>query len=329
MSSMTAWTELQTRVEKDIMQNGVPRGEFVVSNMTKAVENALHHIHSHFALPAHPILEIGAGTGYHSLMMLSMYQKKVYSVDINAQALDFAKERVAHFMPEVPVSHKASPAEFDRAFDQGPVVNFHPYALSDMLQFEEQKYAASIFNPPIIYPFFEIEIDKPATQGVYVANDDVKNVQNELVYQFYQHIAQKNLVRGSHILCVWSNLIRHLAELDPFEGTEANYVHPSEILSKWFGFRFDNEPESFEEFYCHTTVLKAASFNQGNTDDLYTRNIEYGRKNHLYSELLVDHGPADSGDTSFKFGVLHLVKTSDTENRFTIVNGSSKNGTKI
>jgi SAM-dependent methyltransferase len=325
MKSEEVWAEIQPQVEEDISEIGVPRGEFVVSKMTHAIANSMKFAHRNFDLPQAPALDIGTGTGYHTILLLALGQKRIFSIDINEQAIDYAKERVSRFYPDAQHYEFEKLAAFEKSVKNGdPSVNFYPHSLDDIAQFSENAYSLASFNPPILYPFFEAGFDEPATQGVYFETDDVKNKENDLVYKFYETIARKNLAKGSHILCIWANLNRHLVEMNPFMEDDPEFVHPAPILEKWFDFKFDNEPESFEDFYCHTTILGASFFNQDNKGEIYSRNIRHGIENQHYSKLLIPGDPETMAGTKFEFGVLHLVKTSDTEDRFTIVNGSSK-----
>ena len=66
----SAWRALRPKLEADIAERGVPRGEFVVSRMTKSVANCISEATSQ-PLPNAPALDIGTGTGYHSAMLLS------------------------------------------------------------------------------------------------------------------------------------------------------------------------------------------------------------------------------------------------------------------
>lgn len=315
-------------IENDIQHNGVPKGEFVVSQMTKAVSNAIRYAFEHYDLIDAPALDIGTGTGYHTLLYLSMGHPSVFSIDINEQAIQFARERVRNFYPTAQFYSCKKLEDFmASSVGEASTVNFYPHSLNDIAAYKDNKYAIVSFNPPILYPFFEIQFDKPATQGVYFETDNVKDKENDLVYGFYENIAQHNLAKGAHILCVWASLNRHLVELNPFGAKVEGYVHPARILENWFGFEFDNEAESFEDFYRHTTVLQAGFFNQENTGELYSKNIRFGLEQHYYSQLLLPGKSENLAGTQFNFGILHLVKTSDSENRFRIVNGSSKDRT--
>lgn len=325
MTKHTNWNKLSEVIEKDITENGVPRGEFVVSAMTKAVANSIQHYLAYGNHQNLPALDIGTGTGYHTALLLAKRQPKVISVDINPTAIAYAKERIAHFFPEV---KQFDEAEFNQYLNQVKAieqsVNFYNYSLDDLIEKKQNHYSLVSFNPPILYPFFDTAFDKPATHGVYYENKDVKRKENDLVYRLYKNIAQQNLKKGSHILCIWANLNRHYVEVNPFEEEHPNYVHPARILENWFDFEFENEAEAFDDFYCHKTVLGAGFFNQSETGKLYGNNIRYGIEHHFYSKLLVPSKDESLAGTYFHFGVLHLEKTSDTENRFKIINGSSK-----
>ena len=325
MTDSFNWNTLSEEIEKDITENGVPRGEFVVSAMTKAVANSIQIYladKEHQELPA---LDIGTGTGYHTALLLAKKQPKVISVDINPTAIQYARQRINAFFPRL---KQLNEGEFNtylnKVEDVEQSVNFYNYSLDDLIKNKENKYGLVSFNPPILYPFFDTEFDKPATHGVYYENKDVKRKENDLVYRLYKYIAQQNLRKGSHILCIWANLNRHYVEVNPFEDENPTYVHPKKILENWFDFKFENEAESFNDFYCHKTILGPGFFNQSETGKLYNNNIRYGIEHDYYSKLLIPSEGENLAGTHFHFGVLHLEKTSDTENTFKIINGSSK-----
>jgi len=318
------WDRIRADIERDITEIGVPRGEFVVSRMTRSVANAIECATRDFDLPDAPALDIGTGTGYHSLMLLALGHPRVCSVDLHPQAIVFAKDRLRRFLPDVPQHAQAEPAQFLDAAEGAAAINLYPHGLDQIAAFEEEHYSIASFNPPILYPFHDVAFDKPATQGVYFTTDDVRDPKQDLVYQFYERIARNNIPVGGHILCVWPSLLRHLVELEPFGTDKPEFVHPCAILEKWFSFQFDNEPESFEDFHHFTTVLAAGFFNQENVGDLYERNLRHGIEHQLYSELLIPaDGPTLAG-THFNFGVLHLVRTAADELRFRVVNGSAR-----
>ena len=322
----SAWQALRPKLEADIAERGVPRGEFVVSRMTKSVANCISAA-TEGPLPDAPALDIGTGTGYHSAMLLSLGHPRVCSVDIHPQAIEYAQDRLKRFLPNIPSSRHPAPAAFlEASEDREQAINLYPHSLGDIAKLKDAEYSIVSFNPPILYPFHDVEFDKPATQGVYFTSDNVKDPTQDLVYQFYDTIARNNLPVGGHVLCVWPNLLRHLVETNPFgeNGDQPEFVHPCEVLKNWFGFEFDNAPESFDDFHCHTTVLAAGFFNQESVGELYERNLRHGIANRLYSDLLIPaDGPTLAG-THFNFGVLHLIRTSATELRFRVVNRSSR-----
>ncbi|MEO1627951.1 MAG: class I SAM-dependent methyltransferase, partial [Bacteroidota bacterium] len=92
MKDVVSWSDIQPLVEHDIQSVGVPRGEFVVSQMTKAISNAIKFAFEQGDMPDLPTLDIGTGTGYHTMLYLALGQARVFSIDINPQALVFAKE---------------------------------------------------------------------------------------------------------------------------------------------------------------------------------------------------------------------------------------------
>ena len=322
----SAWQALRPQLEADIAERGVPRGEFVVSRMTKSVANCISAA-TEGPLTNAPALDIGTGTGYHSAMLLSLGHPRVCSVDIHPQAIEYAEDRLKRFLPNIPSSRHPEPAAFlEASEDREQAINLYPHSLGDIAKVKDAEYSIVSFNPPILYPFHDVAFDKPATQGVYFTSDNVKDPTQDLVYQFYDTIARNNVPVGGHVLCVWPNLLRHLVETDPFgeNGDQPEFVHPCEVLKNWFGFEFDNAPESFDDFHCHTTVLAAGFFNQESVGELYERNLRHGIANRLYSDLLIPaDGPTLAG-THFNFGVLHLVRTSATELRFRVVNRSSR-----
>lgn len=319
------WKALQQKIEDDVTNNGLGRGEFVVSAMTKAVENAIGYFIENNQVQDLPALDIGTGTGYHTAFLLTQRWKHIISVDINQQAIEFAKERINRFFPGIQQFNEADFQTYlDKSASLKQSVNFYNYALDDLAKHKDQQYAIVSFNPPILYPFMDTEFGKPATHGVYYENKDAKRKENDLVYRLYDNLAQQNLKKGSHILCIWANLNRHLVETHPFENSSQEYVHPVRILESWFDFKFENEAESFEDFYCHKTVLGAGFFNQSETGKLYSDNLRYGIENELYSKLLIPSDKNNLAGTYFHFGVLHLEKTSDTANTFKIINGSSR-----
>jgi SAM-dependent methyltransferase len=318
------WDEIRPAIEAEIADEGVKRGEFVVSAMTRAMANSLHHAFENYPNSDDPALDIGTGTAYHTMLMLARGKKRVISVDINPQAIAYAKERISRYFPEINVCSWRDFADFQElSASDAQSVNLYPLSLDQVSKDTSTQYSSVCFNPPILYPFFDTKFDKPATHGVYFESGDVENVENDLVYNLYKHLAQNNLRKGSHILCIWANLNRHLVEVRPFTDEKPVYVHPAKILESWFDFTFDNEPESFEDFYRHQTILGANFFNQSATGKLYSDNIRHGIENHAYSKLLVPSESENLSGTYFHFGVLHLVKTSDTENRFEILNGTS------
>lgn len=325
MNQKAEWSEVKTSIENEIADIGVKRGEFVVSNMTKAVANAMNYFLEHSTEQSSPALDIGTGTAYHTALLLSKGYSKVISVDINPQALVYAKERINKYLPFIPQFEEA---DFNSYLSQSSKhkqsVNFYNYDLDALAQNKNFQYALTSFNPPILYPFHKITYDKPATNGVYFENEDIKDKRNDLVYKLYETIARHNLKKGSHILCIWANLNRHLVEIEPFKLETPSYVHPARILENWFDFQFENEAESFEDFYCHKTVLGAGFFNQSETGKLYSANIRHGIENNMYSKLLIPSQEESLAGTYFNFGVLHLEKTSETANRFKIINGSSR-----
>lgn len=322
---MLDWEKLSEKIEKDITENGVPRGEFVVSAMTKAVSNSIQHYLKENTTRNLPALDIGTGTGYHSALLLAKGHPKVISVDINPTAIKYAKERIQQFFPEVKQYNEADFNRFIEIADQDQqAINFYNYDLEELINIKDIDYAMLSFNPPILYPFFDAQFGKPATHGVYYENKQVEKKENDLVYRLYENIAQQNLKKGSHIMCIWANLNRHYVELNPFKEENPEYVHPARILENWFDFQFENEAESFDDFYCHKTILGAGFFNQSETGKLYTDNLRHGIENNYYSKLLIPSKEANLAGTYFHFGVLHLEKTSDSENRFKIINGSSK-----
>jgi hypothetical protein len=292
--------------------------------MTTAVSRAIQYAFENYEIKDLPALDIGTGTAYHTLLMLALEHPEIIAADINPQAIEYAKERIENFFPDAVLRKNTSVNELDHSKEgDNSVVNLLVSSLQEICKNKNEKYALATFNPPILYPFVNPKFDKPASHGVYFEMDDVKDHKQDLVYQYYQHIAQNNLAKGSHIFCVWTSLNRHLVETEPFNGEDGPFVHPAEILKNWFGFEFENEAESLEDFYQHTTVLGAGFFNQSETGDIYTQNLEYGMENNLYSKMLIPSEGDEMAGTHFKHGILHLVKTSDTENKFEIVNGSS------
>lgn len=324
MEPTVRWESIKDQVEQEISGEGVKRGEFVVSNMTKAMANAMIHAIDQTTLPDLASLDVGTGTAYHTLLQLGKGVPKINSIDINPKAIEYAKDRVQRFYPEVEITEEANFLKVDGERSEKQRVNFYNYALDKVAEQKEVNYSMVSFNPPILYPVFPTEFGKPATHGVYYENKDARNKEADLVYAFYRDIAQQNLAEGSHIMCIWANLNRHLVELDPFNAETEEYVHPAEILKNWFGFEFENEAESFNDFYCHQTILGAVFFNQSETGKLYSDNLRKGIEAGLYSKLLIPSEEENLSGTYFHFGVLHLVKTSATENKFRIVNGSSK-----
>jgi hypothetical protein len=325
MQYTTEWEAVKTSIESEIANIGIKRGEFVVSAMTKAVANAMNYFLKHSNEKDLPALDIGTGTAYHTALLLSKHYPKVISVDINPQAIVYAKDRIKRYLPEIKQFEESNFNNFlSRSLGQDQAVNFYNYDLDSVATQKDFKYALASFNPPILYPFKTVTYDKPATNGVYFENDNIQDKRNDLVYRLYETLAQNNLSKGSHILCIWANLNRHLVEVEPFTNKTPDYVHPSKILENWFDFTFENEPESFEEFYCHKTILGAGFFNQSETGKLYSANIRHGIENDYYSKLLIPSNEENLAGTYFHFGVLHLEKTSDSENRFKIINGSSK-----
>ena len=325
MPNTMEWNDVKTSIEKEISEIGVERGEFVVSAMTKAVANAMNYFLEHSHEQDLPALDIGTGTAYHTALLLSKKYPRVISVDINPQAITYAKDRINRFLPDI---KQFEIGDFQSFVTQSEgleqAVNFYNYDLNKVAQNKDFKYALASFNPPILYPFHKVTYEKPATNGVYFENEDIKDERNDLLYQLYDTIAKNNLKKGSHILCIWANLNRHLVEKEPFKSNDPEYVHPSVILENWFDFEFENEPEPFEDFYCHKTVLGAGFFNQSETGKLYSANIRHGIENDYYSKLLIPSEDESLAGTYFNFGVLHLEKTSDNENKFKIINGSSK-----
>lgn len=319
------WNEVKKNIENEIAEIGVKRGEFVVSAMTKAVANSIDYFLENSTEKQLPALDIGTGTAYHTALLLSKAYPNVISVDINPQAITYAKERIKKYLPDVPQFEESDFNNYlTKSSDLEQSVNFYNYDLDTVTQHNDIKYALASFNPPILYPFHKITYDKPATNGVYFENKDIKDERNDLVYRLYETLAQKNLRKGSHILCIWANLNRHLVEVNPFQSDTPKYVHPARILENWFDFKFENEAESIDDFYCHKTILGAGFFNQSETGKLYSANIRHGIENDFYSKLLIPSEDEGLAGTYFHFGVLHLEKTSDTENRFKIINGSSK-----
>lgn len=325
MLKTTKWKSLKTSIENEIAEIGVQRGEFVVSAMTKAMANAMNYFLVNSTIKDLPALDIGTGTAYHTALLLSKNYHRVISVDINPQAIKYAKERIHRYLPDIPKFYEANFNEFlTKALGQEQAVNFYNYDLDTISKNKTFKYAIASFNPPILYPFKTVTYDKPATNGVYFENENIEDRRNDLVYRLYETIAQNNLKKGSHILCIWANLNRHLVEVEPFTYNKPEYVHPSKILKNWFDFSFENKPESFDDFYCHKTILGARFFNQSETGKLYSANIRHGIEHDYYSKLLIPSEEESLAGTYFHFGVLHLEKTSDTENRFKIINGSSR-----
>jgi len=325
MKNTLDWKPVKEAIEKEITDFGVKRGEFVVSTMTKAVANSMHYFLENSTEKELPALDIGTGTAYHTALLLSNAYKRVISVDINPTAITYAKDRIERHLPSIKQFETGDFDQFLKDASKGEqAVNFYNYDLDQVAENKEFKYALASFNPPILYPFHKVTYDKPATNGVYFENENIKDESNDLVYRLYDSIAKNNLKKGSHILCIWSNLNRHLVELNPFVDSEPEYVHPSKILEKWFGFEFENEPEPLEDFYCHKTILGAGFFNQSETGKLYSANIRHGIENEYYSKLLIPSNEESLAGTYFHHGVLHLEKTSDHENRFRIINGSSR-----
>jgi SAM-dependent methyltransferase len=325
MSETQIWEDIQQKIENEVADLGAKRGEFVVSAMTKAVANAMDYFLKNSSEQSLPALDIGTGTAYHTAMLLSKGYPKVISVDINPQAIIYAKARIKNYLPDIPQYEEPDFDKFLLASSTNEQsVNFYNYDLDAIAENEKFKYALASFNPPILYPFHQVSYDKPATNGVYFENENIKDKKNDLVYRLYDTIARNNLKKGSHILCIWANLNRHLVEVHPFKSDKTEYVHPARILENWFGFEFENEAESFDDFYCHKTVLGAGFFNQSETGKLYSANIRYGIENNFYSKLLIPSNEESLAGTYFNFGVLHLEKTSDTENKFKIINGSSR-----
>jgi SAM-dependent methyltransferase len=325
MNQTLDWDEVKKDIENEIAEIGVKRGEFVVSAMTKAVANSMDYFLEHSTEKKLPALDIGTGTAYHTALLLSKAYHQVVSVDINPQAIIYAKERIKNYLPHIPQFEEANFEKYlSRTTGLDQSVNFYNYDLDTIAEKKDMKYALASFNPPILYPFHKITYDKPATNGVYFENENIKDERNDLVYRLYKTIAQQNLKKGSHLLCIWANLNRHLVEINPFQTENPEYVHPARILENWFDFQFDNEAESFEDFYCHKTILGAGFFNQSETGKLYSANIRQGIENNSYSKLLIPSKEENLAGTYFHFGVLHLEKTSDTENRFKIINGSSR-----
>jgi hypothetical protein len=319
------WKDIRPEIESEIADIGVKRGEFVVSAMTKAVANAMDYFLENSSEQSLPVLDIGTGTAYHTALLLSKDYPKVISVDINPQAIIYAKERVKNYLPQVTQFEEAEFEDYlQKTEDASQSVNFYNYDLDTIAKNKDFKFALASFNPPILYPFHKITYDKPATNGVYFENDDIKDERNDLVYKLYDTIARNNLKKGSHILCIWANLNRHLVEIEPFKSETPDYVHPARILEQWFDFEFENEAESFDDFYCHKTILGPGFFNQSETGKLYSANIKHGIDHDYYSKLLIPSKEESLAGTYFNFGVLHLEKTSDTENKFKIINGSSK-----
>jgi hypothetical protein len=325
MQNAVNWEKIKLSIEKEIADIGVKRGEFVVSAMTKAVANAMNYFLKHSNVQDLPALDIGTGTAYHTALLLSKQYSQVISVDINPQAITYAKERIRRYLPHIEQFEEADFETFiSKSKEYKQAVNFYNYDLDAIAKNKDFKYALASFNPPILYPFHKVTYEKPATNGVYFENEDIKDKRNDLLYRLYDTIAKNNLKKGSHILCIWANLNRHLVEVEPFESKNPEYVHPSKILENWFGFEFENEPESFEGFYCHQTILGAGFFNQSETGKLYSANIRHGIENDYYSKLLIPSDEDNLAGTYFHFGVLHLEKTSDSENKFKIINGSSR-----
>lgn len=325
MLKTTKWKSLKTSIENEIADIGVQRGEFVVSAMTKAVANAMNYFLEHSTLKDLPALDIGTGTAYHTALLLSKNYPRVISVDINPQAISYAKDRIRRYLPEISQYEEANFKDFlTKALRQKQAVNFYNYDLDSIAEKKDFKYAVASFNPPILYPFKKVIYEKPATNGVYFENENIEDKRNDLVYRLYETLAQNNLKKGSHILCIWANLNRHLVEVEPFTNKKPEYVHPSKILESWFDFSFENEAEPFDDFYCHKTILGAGFFNQNETGKLYSANIRHGIEHDYYSKLLIPSKEESMAGTYFHFGVLHLEKTSDTQNRFKIINGSSK-----
>lgn len=324
MRQSIPWEKVKPLIENDISENGFSRGEFVVTAMTKAIANTIQFYIKNGKAKHLPALDIGTGTGYHSALLLAKEQKRTISVDINPKALHYAKQRLANYFNEVKQYEEADfEAYIEKSAKDDQSINFYNYALDELQQNQATNYGLVSFNPPILYPFLKTQFGKPATHGVYYENKEVEKVENDLVYKLYRSIAQNNLKKGSHIVCIWANLNRHLVELNPFEGSEQNYVHPARILEHWFDFKFENEAESFDDFYCHKTILGAGFFNQSETGKLYSANLRHGIENDYYSKLLIPSEAENLSGTYFHFGVLHLEKTSETENTFKIINGSS------
>jgi len=325
MDKQNQWDNVRLAIEEDITKRGVKRGEFVVSAMTRAIANALQYFVRQGGSSELPALDIGTGTAYHSALLCASGLKRIISVDINKQAIMFAKERLAQYFSDIAQFNESDFEHYLKLSEAIPQsINLYNYALDELGKFPNIDYAVVSFNPPILYPLLSTEFDKPATHGVYFENKKVEEKAHDLVYKLYETVAQNNLKKGAHIVCVWANLNRHLVELAPFTDNTPAYVHPAEILENWFDFKFVNEPESFDDFYCHKTVLGAGFFNQSETGKLYTNNLRNGIENNYYSQLMVASEEENLSGTYFHFGVLHLEKVSDSANEFRLINGSSK-----
>lgn len=298
------------QIREDVNQFQHRDCEFPLTAMSRAVAEEIWSCDFSGAILNKVALDVGVGSGCHSLLMAARGFRAILGIDPNLPAIRLARTRMKRLLPRlIP----------DKPFE-GPKFRLFPLSLDQIDNAGDFQYSLTIFNPPAYYDLAQGVHDTPAAQGVYVDDSPSTFLDYKwsFLYRFFNKVVIPRLAPGGHVICTWPGLERRVVERDPFAFEPGDLVHPFDLLEHWFGIEIQSRRRDPLGFFNHTASV-STDYGLGST---FWANLEEGFATGLYSSL-ADQANDEDGKFGFKFGVLHLTRSSLNASSFEEVKNPS------
>jgi len=301
-------------VKQDLAHSPSPDLEFPVSSMSLQLASVLKGIEpppdKHSAA-----LDVGTGCGIHSFVLHRRGFNSVLAIDCNERAVSLACARGIRLGIDSRLTERARVGT--ALLENGataPRVLFSPLSLQEVAQFVAAKFHLIVFNPPAFFFVRDADLSTPAATGVYAGDTRrALDVDQGLLFQFFERVVLPLLVPGGEVICTWPGLERRAVEINPVAEKRGLPAHPADLLESWLNVTIACPDKDIDGFYQHTAVI-SLDYGLGSS---FWSNLDHALQNpRCYSTLLKPSDWRYGSRPTFRFGVLHMRRSMTDPSHF-------------
>lgn len=308
--------DLIEKVREELAQAPSADLEFPVSSMSLQLASVLKGL----APPTghhSAALDVGTGCGIHSFLLNRMGFNSVLAIDCNERAVALACARGIRLGIDCRFTDREQVAAALLEDGTTPHVLFSPIPLQDLAGLGATKFRLIVFNPPAFFFVRDADLSSPAASGVYAGDiSRALEVDQSLLFQFFEKIVLPLLVPGGEVICTWPGLERRTVELNPVAERRGLPAHPSDLLESWLSITVACQDADIDRFYRHTAVI-SLDYGLGSS---FWSNLDHALQNpRCYSTLVKPSDWRYGSRPTFRFGVLRLRRSNTDPSCFEVV----------